>query len=243
MDDARFGSAVRAVRLKRGWRQRDLAERAGISTSTISRIERGHPGTLSLDTIRAVSSALDIRVELAARWRAGDLDRLMNAKHSALHDLVAEMFRDELPAWILAPEVSFAVYGERGVIDIVAWHPGRRALLIIELKTDISDVNELVGTFDRKRRLGRQVVQSERGWDPLTVSGWVIVAPGRTNRARIAAHGAMLRAAFPMDGRGIRSWLGDPVGSVSALSIWPGAATGGRTLAPVRRVRRPASER
>ena len=214
MDDARFGSAVRAVRLKRGWRQRDLAERAGISTSTISRIERGHPGTLSLDTIRAVSSALDIRVELAARWRAGDLDRLVNAKHSALHDLVAEMFHDELPAWILAPEVSFAVYGERGVIDIVAWHPGRRALLIIELKTDISDVNELVGTFDRKRRLARQVVQSERGWDPLTVSGWVIVAPGRTNRARIAAHGAMLRAAFPMDGRGIRSWLGDPVGSV-----------------------------
>ena len=243
MDDARFGSAVRAVRLKRGWRQRDLAERADISTSTISRIERGHPGTLSLDTIRAVSSALDIRVELTARWRAGDLDRLVNAKHSALHDLVAEMFHDELPAWILAPEVSFAVYGERGVIDIVAWHPGRRALLIIELKTDISDVNELVGTFDRKRRLGRQVVQSERGWDPLTVSGWVIVAPGRTNRARIAAHGAMLRAAFPMDGRGIRSWLGDPVGSVSALSIWPGAATGGRTLAPVRRVRRPASER
>lgn len=243
MDDARFGSAVRAVRLKRGWRQRDLAERAGISTSTISRIERGHPGTLSLDTIRAVSSALDIRVELTARWRAGDLDRLVNAKHSALHDLVAEMFHDELPAWILAPEVSFAVYGERGVIDIVAWHPGRRALLIIELKTDISDVNELVGTFDRKRRLGRQVVQSERGWDPLTVSGWVIVAPGRTNRARIAAHGAMLRAAFPMDGRGIRSWLGDPVGSVSALSIWPGAATGGRTLAPMRRVRRPASER
>lgn len=231
------------MRLKRGWRQRDLAERAGISTSTISRIERGHPGTLSLDTIRAVSSALDIRVELTARWRAGDLDRLVNAKHSALHDLVAEMFHDELPAWILAPEVSFAVYGERGVIDIVAWHPGRRALLIIELKTDISDVNELVGTFDRKRRLGRQVVQSERGWDPLTVSGWVIVAPGRTNRARIAAHGAMLRAAFPMDGRGIRSWLGDPVGSVSALSIWPGAATGGRTLAPMRRVRRPASER
>ena len=46
---------------------------------------------------------------------------------------------------MLAPEVSFSIYGERGVIDILAWHPGRRALLIIELKTDIVDVNELVG--------------------------------------------------------------------------------------------------
>ena len=33
---------------------------------------------------------------------------------------------------------------------------------------------------------------------PTTVSGWVIVAASRTNRARIAAHGAMLRAAFPI---------------------------------------------
>lgn len=239
MDDGRFGSAVRSVRLKRDWRQRDLAVRAGVSPSTISRVERGHPGTLSLDTIRAVAAALDIRVDLTARWRAGDLDRLLNAKHSALHDLVAEWFRDELPAWVLAPEVSFAVYAERGVIDIVAWHPGLRALLVIELKTDISDVNELVGTLDRKRRLAGQVV-AERGWQPLTVSSWVIVAPGRTNRARIAAHGAMLRAAFPMDGRGIRGWLANPAGSVSALSLWPGTATGGRTLAPTRRVRRPS---
>jgi hypothetical protein len=28
--------------------------------------------------------------------------------------------------------VTFSIYGERGSIDIVAWHPGRRALPIIE---------------------------------------------------------------------------------------------------------------
>ncbi len=235
MDDIRFGAAVRSVRLKRGWRQRDLATRAGVSPSTISRIERGHPGTLTLDSLRTVTSALDIRLDLQPRWRAGDLDRLLNASHSALHDLVATWFRDRLPKWVIAPEVSFAVYGERGVIDIVAWHPTRRALLVIELKTDIVDVNELVGSVDRKRRLASDVVR-ERGWRPLTVSTWVIVASGRTNRARIAAHGAMLRAAFPVDGRGIRRWLQDPDGSVAALSVWP--AVDARSLAPVRRVRR-----
>ena len=73
-----------------------------------------------------------------------------------MHESVARVFRDELPAWMLAPEVSFSVYGERGVIDILAWHPGRRALLVIELKTDLVDMNELLGTFDRKRAPGRR---------------------------------------------------------------------------------------
>ncbi|MEX2183054.1 MAG: helix-turn-helix transcriptional regulator [Chloroflexota bacterium] len=236
MDDVRVGAAFRAVRIKRRWRQADLAARSGSSAATISRIERGHLDTIALRALRAVAAALDIRVDVTARWRAGELDRLINAKHSALHDAVATMFGERLPAWVLAPETSFAIYAERGVIDIVAWHPGRRALLIIELKTDISDVNELVGTVDRKRRLAREVVR-ERGWDPLTVSTWVIVAPGRTNRARVAAHGAMLRAAFPVDGRTIRGWLQDPVGSVAALSIWRSGPTAGWTMTPVRRVR------
>lgn len=235
MDDGRLGSAIRAVRQRRGWRQRDLAVRAGVSDVTVSRIERGHLDTLSVRTIRTVASALDVRVDLLARWRAGDLDRLLNARHSALHESVAAWFRDAMPDWEIAPEVSFAIFAERGVIDIVAWHAGRRALLIIELKTDIADVNELVGTFDRKRRLAPEVAK-KLGWDALTVSGWVIVAAGRTNRSRIAAHGAMLRAAFPSDGRAIRAWLADPVGKIAALSIWR-SPTRSSPAAPVRRVR------
>ena len=238
MDDQRFGSAVRGVRIRRGWRQADLGARARVSASTISRIERGHLDSLSIAVIRRVAAALDIRVDLIARWRAGDLDRLLNAKHSALHEQVARLFRDQLPTWVLEPEVSFAVYGERGVVDILAWHPARRALLVIELKTDIVDVNDLVGGVDRKRRLARTVAR-ERGWDAATVSVWVIVAAGRTNRARIAAHGAMLRAAYPTDGRGIKRWLRDPMEPVAALSTWrdmrPGTAMA--DLSPVRRVR------
>src|SRR5688572_12132802 len=120
MEDQRFGSTIRAVRVRRGWRQSDLAARAGVSPATISRLERGHPGSLTLDMVRRVASALDVRVELVPRWRAGDLDRLLNAKHSQLHELVARWFAKELPAWVLAPEVSYAIYGERGVVDIVA---------------------------------------------------------------------------------------------------------------------------
>ena len=48
-----------------------------------------------------------------------------NRRHSTFHELVARWFGDVLPAWVLAPEVSYSIYGERGVIDILAWHPGR----------------------------------------------------------------------------------------------------------------------
>jgi transcriptional regulator with XRE-family HTH domain len=237
MDDHRFGSALRAVRQRRDWRQRDLARKAGLSQPTISRAERGHIGSLSVDTIRRLGSALDIRVELLARWRAGDLDRLLSARHARLHEAVANGLA-RYPGWTFLPEVSFSIFGERGIIDLVGWNAEHRALLLVELKTDIADVNELVGTFDRKVRLGRTIAE-QRGWKPLAVSGWVIVAPGRTNRERIAAHGQMLRAAFPQDGRVIGAWLRRPTGRVSALSMWRNdhSEQARNALVSVRRVR------
>lgn len=238
MDDLRFGTVIRFVRQARGWRQVDLARAAGASQSTVSRIERGHVGSLSIDTTRSVACALDVRTDLMPRWRGGDLDRLMSRAHSALHESVARMFRDALPAWVLAPEVSFAVYAERGVIDILAWHPGRRALLVIELKTDVVDVNELLGTLDRKRRLAAKI-GSGRGWDAVSVSAWLIVRESRTGRRRVQAHASMLAGALPDDRTVLRRWLLDPVGTVGGLSFWSDthAGHGRHGYRPIRRVR------
>lgn len=238
MDDQRVGAAIRAVRLRRRLRQVDLAASAGVSRMTISRLERGHFGSVTVDTVRAVAKALDIRIDLSARWRAGDLDRLLNARHSALHEQVARMFAG-LPEWIAEPEVSFAIYAERGVVDILAWHPRRRMLLVIELKTDIADVNELVGTIDKKRRLAPEVA-AKRGWEVAgaSVSVWLIVTDSKTNRRRVDAHRSMLRAAFPTDGRSMTGWLTDPSRRVAALSFWTDShpRNVSPTLSPVRRV-------
>jgi transcriptional regulator with XRE-family HTH domain len=183
VDDLRFGATVRRIRIRLGWRQSDLAARCGVSTSTISRIERGHINELTLATLRHVAAALEIRLDLVPRWRGGDLDRLLNARHSALHEQVARNLARRA-GWIFQPEVSFAFFSERGVIDILAFHPARRALLVIELKTDIADVNELVGTIDRKARHALKIA-AERGWavgPDVTVSVWVIwPLAGRTD--------------------------------------------------------------
>ena len=124
-----------------------------MSDATVSRIERGHLSSMSLAVMRRVAAALDIRLELLPRSRAADLDRLVGARHAALGEAVLGRLAT-LPGWTARPEVSFGIYGERGVVDILAWHAERRALLVIELKTEIVDVGELLGTLDRKRRLG-----------------------------------------------------------------------------------------
>jgi HTH-type transcriptional regulator/antitoxin HipB len=219
MSDQRVGTAIRVVRRRRGWSQTSLAQRAGTSQGLISMIERGHMDTLSLRILRQVAAALDIRIDLIPRWRAGDLDRLLNAKHSELHELVAGWFAEQLPEWVLAPEVSFSIYGERGVIDILAWHEKTRSLLVIELKTAVADVNELLGTMDRKRRLAAQVAE-ERGWHPTTVSAWLIAADTRTNRRRLDAHMTALRNAFPAGTWAMRRWLRRPRDTIAAVTVW-----------------------
>jgi len=207
------------VRLKRGWRQSDVGDRAGVHRTVVSNIERGRLEHISLGAILAVARSLDVQVNLTARWHAGDLDRLVNSRHAGLHESVARWFAAELPDWVLDPEVSFSIYGERGVIDILAWHGGLRALIVIELKTDIVDVNQLMGQMNQRRRLAREIAR-DRGWDPVTISTWVIVANGRTNRARLAAHRVALRNAFPLDGRSMQGWLRRPDRPIAALSLW-----------------------
>lgn len=230
MDDMRVGAAFRAVRVRRGWRQSDVAARARVSRALVSLVERGHLGHTTLDTLRRIAAVLDVRVDVVARWRGGELDRLLNARHSALHESVAAFFRNT-PGWQIAPEVSFSIYGERGVIDVLAFHAATGSLLVIELKTAVVDVNELIGTLDRKRRLAPQIAAG-RGWHARSVSSWVIVERGRTNQRRLAAHGQVLAAAFPDAGRAMHSWLARPTGTRSVLSTWPGATGGSQNRGP-----------
>ena len=134
-----------------------------------------------------------------------------------MHEEMARRFT-LLPAWLTQPEVSFAFYGERGVIDVLAFHPGRNALLVIELKTELVDVQALIGTVDRYLRLARKIA-GERGWVARSVSGWVVLRDTMTNRRHVAAHAGVLRIAFPHDGMMMRRWLREPAGSLRALSF------------------------
>jgi hypothetical protein len=219
MDDQRAGQIFRALRQRKGWRQRDLG------------------ASIPLGKVRRVAETLGARFDTIVRWHGADLGRLLDARHAAMHETMARLL-GALDGWQFEPEVSFSIYGERGIIDILAWHPGRRMLLVIELKTEVVEVSGLLGTMDQRRRLAREIV-APFGWKPLDVSTWVVIAESRTNRRAVSAHANVLRAKMPVDGRGVGKWLRDPVSRVDALSFLPDrhGVTVRRPLAPVKRVK------
>jgi transcriptional regulator with XRE-family HTH domain len=237
MDDARVGSAIRAVRVRRGLRQEDVAVRAETSRQTVGCLERGGLANIQTGVLRRVALVLGLQLSIELRSPRGDLDRILNAAHADLHEAIAQLL-GSLPGWTWRPEVSFSIYGERGVIDILAWHAASRSLLIIELKTVLVDPQELVATMGRRTRLGREIARG-LGWAPDRVSAWVILLDSSTNRRRQRRHLGLLRAAFPQSGHAMRGWLLRPTGSIAALSFWSYDAPTGvtRMSRPVQRVR------
>lgn len=197
MTDQGIGALFRAVRLRRGLRQADVAAAAGLDRMAVSRIERGHLASVSLARLRSVATALEVRLELQASWRGAEATRIVNERHSRMHELVAT--RLARAGWTFAAEVTFSRWGERGSIDVLAWHPDGRALLVIELKTEIPDPAGLVAQVDRYRRLAPAIAR-DRGWEAATLMVWVLVAESNMNRRQLARHRTMLRNAFPLDG-------------------------------------------
>ena len=190
-------------------------------------------------TVHGVALALDAWVAYSVRWRGGELDRVLSAGHAAMHEALARWLA-ALPAWELAPEVSFSIFGERGIIDALCWHAENRTLLVVELKTELVDISEPLGTFDRKVRLAARIAV-DRGWAPAaSVGAWLLVAESRTNHRRLAVHQEVVRAAFPDDGRTVRGWLVHPRARLRALSFLPIGHTAGLrpVLAPRKRVSR-----
>jgi transcriptional regulator with XRE-family HTH domain len=228
MDGSRTGRGLRAIRIRLRLRQADVAARAKVPRAAVARIERGDLDGVRLGQLRAVAIALRADLDLVLRWEGTELDRLLNAGHSAMHELVVGIL--VAAGWEVVPERSFSVWGERGVIDILAWHAATRMLLVVELKTEIVEVQRLIGTVDRYRRLAPATVR-DLDWEPISVGVWVVVAESATNRRRLGEHVQVLRAAFPSDGRTVSGWLRNPSGPLRALSFLADARLANRTAA------------
>ena len=84
----------------------------------MSLVECGRIEDVSVRALRRHARALGAELRLELRFRGGELDRLVDEGHAALVGAVAG--RLEAFGWETRPEVSFAVFGERGSI-----HPAR----------------------------------------------------------------------------------------------------------------------
>lgn len=183
-----------------------MALRAGVSQREVSRLESGAIERFTLATLLRVCSAVGLDVSLDGRWRGGELARLLDADHAALQASMARLLA--ALKWLVAVEVTFSRYGERGSYDILAFHPASGTVLVVEIKTMVADLQALLRPLDVKARLALDVARA-RGWQPTGVVVCLVVADGSTARRRVEEH-APLFARFSLRGGAARRWLRDP---------------------------------
>ena len=235
MDDKALGRRFRAIRHHMAARQADIGEAAGLSQDVISLVEVGRIEDVSVRALRrhAVALGADLRIEL--RFRGAELDRLLDEGHATLVGAVTA--RLGLLGWEVRPEVSFAVYGERGSIDVVGWHAASGTLLVVEVKTELASIEETLRRHDAKTRLAARVVDERFGWRARRVARLLVLPEHRTARRQVERHEAVMGAAYPLRGHAFSSWLREPAGTVAALVFLPGTNSG-RARSPVARPRR-----
>jgi transcriptional regulator with XRE-family HTH domain len=214
VDTLRIGRSLLALRIRRGWRQADAAAAARLSRSQYARIERGDLRGVPIEDIEAACVALGADVDVRVRWHGEGLDRLLDAAHAELVNQVVRLLAGS--GWECAVEVSFNHFGERGSVDVLAWHPATSTLLVVEVKSVVPDVQAMISAHDRKLRLAA-VVGRPLGWTPQLVGRLLVVAESATSRGRVRDFKDLFGAAYPQRAIDVRRWLHAPTGPLSGL--------------------------
>lgn len=232
MDDVRLGRQLRALRRHLALRQSDVAVRAGVSASTISLIERGFLGRLSIVTVRRIAGAVGAEFDGFLRWRGGTIDRLLDARHAILVEALVGRLR--AANWDVAAEVTYARYGERGSIDALGFHRPTRVALVGEIKSEITSIEPTGRKLDEKARIARTGLIEERfGMRPVAV-GRLLVLPATDSARRIVArHAATFEAMLPDRGTAVRQWLRSPDGPIAGI-LFVADTNGGGVTGPRR---------
>ncbi len=197
----REGGKVRQARRRRRWTQRRLGELTGVSQSSVSRIERGEGGALSLLVRQkaALVLGLPFTVELGRDARQEPAD----AGHLAVQELALRIGRAagyrrtyEMPTKPADPSLSTDV----GLID-----DANRRLLLVECVNTFGNINASIRSSDRKRaEAGALAISIGHGAPYAVFSCWIVRAT-RRNRQPLAQYPELFAARF----RGSsRRWIG-----------------------------------
>ena len=221
MDPIRIGADVRLLRTRKRWTQARLATEAVVSRWVVSQIECGRGDRFTLAVVRAVVDATGGYLSVRVQFHGEGLDRLRDRAQARLVEAMVSML--VASGWVIETEVSFNHFGERGSIDLLAFHTGLGALLIVEVKTVVPDVGGMLMTLDRKVRLAPSLTEA-RGWATTSVSRLLVFPESSTPRRRVADHAMTFANAFPSRNEAVRRWLRRPAEPIRGLLFLSDAA-------------------
>jgi transcriptional regulator with XRE-family HTH domain len=188
---ALVGQDLRASRLRRHLSQAALAARVGLSQPTVSRMERGEGGTLSVDVWQRVAIVVDRSLSISLG--RDPLEEPADGGHLIIQELVLRLAKKagyegtfELPG-----------HGARSLMstDIGLRHPKR--LVLVECVNTFGDIGAAVRSSDRKRRDAGEVAVALGGETPLAVHSCWVVRATRRNREIVATYPELFASRFP----------------------------------------------
>ncbi len=214
-DDVRLGRLLRLIRQRVGLTQRSLAQVADVTRENVMAVEAGRLGQLPFDRTRRMFEAVGARARPAVWWNGAAADRLLDERHAALVERGVKAYTRR--QWETAIEVSFADYGERGSIDILAGRESARAVAVTEVKSEIGSLEETNRVLDMKERLAPKIAEARFGWRPR-VLGRILIVPGTTSTKRILErHAATMNAIYPARTNEVKAWLRAPTASIRGI--------------------------
>jgi hypothetical protein len=239
MNRSRLARLHRMLRHRQRLTQEGLAAKAGVGQWVVRQIEAVALDRLRLSDIERSFDALGCRLKLTAYFNGAAAERLLDEGHAALLGAFVTLLKRR--DWVTRVEVSFSEWGERGSIDILAWHPAERALLVIEVKTELAGLDATLRPLDVKIRLAPVIAAKRFGWERRFVARVLVLPEDSSARRAVKRHGSVLDAELPARSRELRAWVRRP--SQPTAGIWflslPQASALTRNPSARRRVRPP----
>lgn len=186
------GRVIRDARLLVRWTQQELGRRAEVSQSRISRIEGGRCRSVRVVEIDALFVSLGVRYALDATLPQGLLF-VRDAVHARCATYVQR--RLEADGWLVRREVEIGGDRSRGWIDVLAFHPISRILLVIEIKTEIRDIGALERSLNWYAREASRVAL-RFGWRATAIQAGALVLATVANDGAIRANRPAIEVAF-----------------------------------------------
>jgi transcriptional regulator with XRE-family HTH domain len=194
----REGAKVRRARRRRGWSQTQLGARLGLAQSTVSDLEIGDGGGLSLVVWQQVALVLGMPLDITLGRDA--LEEPADAGHLGIQELILRLGRAtgrrrtfELATKPADPQRSTDV----GLID----DPGRQ-LIQVECVNTFGNVNASIRSSDRKRAEAEALAISIGQGTPYAVHQCWVVRATRRNRQLLATYPEIFASRFPGSSRG-----------------------------------------
>ena len=190
---SRLGADVRSARRARSLTQTSLGVRVGVGRMTVSRLERGRGGGVSLDAWQRIALAVGRPLTIGLQ-RAIDGDT-RDAGHLAIQELVLRLGR--AAGYRGMVELATTPVEPWRSIDVVLVDDSRRRLLVVECWNTIGDVGAAARSSTRKAVEAGAIAATRWGEGDHQVGlVWVIRATAR-NRAIVARYPQVFVARFP----------------------------------------------